>query len=258
MGIIVEWTKPVDPGTEYIDIDLDDLRNGTEPPVLMQTTVLPPSGDGDESIYEVKVRVERKNDGRIDLVVEYDEDNNPHLDLEIGYWGNNRIILEQGQDHGSYHWRGNDSHEIRSEDSDQYGWRKEELREEKYRKCYLQIERNKRFRSKIINRDKKCAISGETTEKTLDAAHIIPIKEGGKDEPGNGIALRIDIHRLYDAGTFLIHPESGRPVINDESSDQLSVKYKKLLKESKGLPRRTLERVRRALAEVWPGDRSRV
>ena len=62
------------------------------------------------------------------------------------------------------------------------------------------------------------------------------------------------MHRLYDAKMFFIHPKSGKPKINDEKSDQLSKKYKKLLEESEGLPPETLERVRAALGEVWPDD----
>ena len=115
------------------------------------------------------------------------------------------------------------------------------------------------FRSLIINSDdKKCVISGENTEKALEAAHIIRAADGGAETRKNGITLRADIHRLYDAKTFFIHPQSGKPEINDKKSDQLSKEYKKLLEQRKGLPPETLKRVREALEKVWPGDRSRV
>lgn len=65
------------------------------------------------------------------------------------------------------------------------------------------------------------------------------------------VKYRADIHRLYDAGMFIIHPETGEPVrINPE----LPETYTQLLEESEGLPPETLERVSAALWEVWPGD----
>ena len=73
----------------------------------------------------------------------------------------------------------------------------------------------------------------------LDAAHIIPKRENGNEIPRNGIALRADIHRLYDAKMFFIDPKSGRPVIDNESIDQLSddqsfETYRNLLMRAKG------------------------
>ena len=79
--------------------------------------------------------------------------------------------------------------------------------------------------------------------KALDAAHIIPAKDYKNDIPENGIALRADIHRLYDAGMFVINPESGRL---EKLSNKLSEKYKSILTDvylSNGI----LERVREAL-----------
>ena len=213
-------------------------------------------------MWEVDVWVERPTDGRIDLVVKYDQnlnlDNPKTRDFDKGYWGTNRIIIEQGKDHGNYHWTGNDRSTIESEKLDNCGWRKDGLYESKDHHRYRRRNRHRWFRSQIIALDKKCAISGETTEAALDAAHIIPAKKDGNEIPKNGIALRTDIHRLYDKKMFFIHPESGKLKIDDEKSDLLSKEYKKLLKKSERLPSQTLERVRKALAEVWPGDRSRV
>ena len=255
MGIIVEWMKPADPGTEYIDdIDLDNLENC---PAQMQTKFWSPDGD-EFSIWEVEVWVERPTDGRIDLVVKYDQNlnlDNPKIrDLDKDYWGTNRIIIAQGKDHGNYHWTGNDGSTIEYEGT-KYGWRKKELREPRNRRRSTQQIRDERFRPQIIARDQKCVITGETTKAALDAAHIIPAAKNGNEIPENGIVLRADIHRLYDAGMFIIHPETGKPVnINPE----LPETYTQLLEESEGLLPETLERVSAALWEIWPGDRSRV
>ena len=253
MGIIVEWKSPADPGIEYIDdIDLDNLEDC---PAQMQTKFWSPDPDeGGFSVWEVEVQVEESIDGHTVFVLRYDRDRNPefhHLDVNDGYWGTNRIFVPQGQNHGHYCWTSKFGIE-----SNEYGWKKKEMREPRdHRRSHQQI-RDDNFRPQIIALDQRCVISGEMTKEALDAAHIIPAREGGNEIPDNGIALRADIHRLYDAKMFFIHPETGKPVIKDELRDQLSQAYINLLEDenSEGLPPETLERVQEALIEVRPVD----
>lgn len=54
----------------------------------------------------------------------------------------------------------------------------------------------------------RCLISGCETLAALEAAHIIPVSCGGGDEAWNGIPLRADIHRLFDAGIITIDAQS--------------------------------------------------
>lgn len=61
------------------------------------------------------------------------------------------------------------------------------------------------FRRKIAERDGlKCAITGCAVPEVLDAAHLAPRAPGGSDDPANGMILRADIHRLFDAGLLSI------------------------------------------------------
>ena len=46
----------------------------------------------------------------------------------------------------------------------------------------------------------KCAISGNSSVPTLEAAHIVPYFGSESDVSPNGICLRADIHRLFDQG----------------------------------------------------------
>ena len=264
MGIIVEWKKPAVPGTEYIDdIDLDNLGHFFESPVRMRTEFWSPGtrGEGGELVECVaEVRAKQRTDYRVDLVMEYHE----HLNQKAaecgllidGSWGKTRIFIENRQNYGDYRWEGKNGFKFTfSEHSDKNGWRKDELYEPKDHHIYRRKYRKAIFRSLIVSSDdNECVISGERTEKVLDAAHIIRAADHGAETRKNGITLRTDIHRLYDAGMFFIHPKSGKPKINDKKSEQLSDDYKILLKESKGLPPGTLNRVRKALEEVWPGD----
>lgn len=50
----------------------------------------------------------------------------------------------------------------------------------------------------------RCLFTNEAMPDVLEAAHIIPVEHGGGDMAGNGLCLRIDIHRLFDAGKIRI------------------------------------------------------
>ena len=53
---------------------------------------------------------------------------------------------------------------------------------------------------------RRCAVTRERTLPALDAAHIRPYHEGGGHEAANGLLLRRDIHRLFDAGYVTVSP----------------------------------------------------
>ncbi len=48
--------------------------------------------------------------------------------------------------------------------------------------------------------DGKCALTAADCAEVLEAAHIEPFRGPASNHPQNGIALRRDIHRLFDAG----------------------------------------------------------
>ena len=76
MGIIVEWMPKAESGTEYIDdIDLDNLEDGYEECVQMQTKSWSPK-IGEFTEFEAEIWIERSTNGRIDIVVRYDGDLN--------------------------------------------------------------------------------------------------------------------------------------------------------------------------------------
>lgn len=52
----------------------------------------------------------------------------------------------------------------------------------------------------------RCAITGVSVEEAIEAAHIKPFSLGGADALSNGILLRVDLHRLFDAGQIAIDP----------------------------------------------------
>jgi putative restriction endonuclease len=54
--------------------------------------------------------------------------------------------------------------------------------------------------------NRRCAISGEKTLPVLEAAHIKPFGDKGPNRVDNGILLRSDMHKLFDAGYLTITP----------------------------------------------------
>src|SRR5712692_8913544 len=52
-----------------------------------------------------------------------------------------------------------------------------------------------------------CAVTGEHSLPALEAAHIKPFAAEGPHEISNGLLLRSDLHRLFDAGYVTLTPE---------------------------------------------------
>lgn len=52
----------------------------------------------------------------------------------------------------------------------------------------------------------RCLVSGCETLEALEAAHIQPVSRGGCDEAWNGLPLRADLHRLFDANIIGFEP----------------------------------------------------
>lgn len=80
---------------------------------------------------------------------------------------------------------------------------------EKYGKPYLIKPRIGQSTFRLLVTDaykRRCAITGESTLPVLEAAHIIPYAEGGTHNVTNGLLLRADFHKLYDAGLVSITP----------------------------------------------------
>lgn len=63
------------------------------------------------------------------------------------------------------------------------------------------------FRVSVMERhESQCAVTGESLCQVLDAAHVLSFAKHKKkrNDPRNGILLRVDIHRLFDSGLISI------------------------------------------------------
>lgn len=61
-----------------------------------------------------------------------------------------------------------------------------------------------KFRKDVLAACKRCIITNVDMPEVLEAAHIKPHKYNGEEIAPNGIALRMDIHLLFDAGHIRI------------------------------------------------------
>jgi hypothetical protein len=66
-----------------------------------------------------------------------------------------------------------------------------------------------KFREGLLDLYGKCALSGCTTIPALEAAHVVPVKSLGNDKASNGILLRADLHKLFDADLIAVNPADG-------------------------------------------------
>lgn len=239
IGIEVIW----DDGEEieyFSGLDVDHLDS--IPRFESVPAVWPRYQGGTNVTYKVRAHTEPGPNNEVHLVVEYNKLDNPQLarahdDL---CWGTNRIILTQGN-HGSCHWRRSDGREFTD-----IPWRSFDLAAAKGRPraTYLRSKRYGQFRRVILDADgHRCVLTGESTTAALEAAHLIPAKYGENDKPFNGITLRADLHRLFDAGLFTF-AKDGQVVLADDGASR---DYRSLLR-GRTLTDNTLDRVRDTLA----------
>ncbi|MEW2912291.1 HNH endonuclease signature motif containing protein [Leisingera sp. JC11] len=78
-----------------------------------------------------------------------------------------------------------------------------------------------RFREAQMERHRgRCVISRSTAPEALEAAHVVPHNGDPVFEaPDNGLLLRSDLHKLFDAYLWSIHPGSGKVRISDDLKD---------------------------------------
>lgn len=93
-----------------------------------------------------------------------------------------------------------------------------------------------RFRDGLMRTYRsRCTISECNCPDVLEAAHIVPVSDGGSDHLSNGLLLRADLHRLFDLKKLTIHPRKLKVVIAAELKGTLYEQYdgKQLLTPSK-------------------------
>lgn len=65
-----------------------------------------------------------------------------------------------------------------------------------------------RFRTTLFDAYSKCAISGVSIRRAVEAAHVLEFARKGLNTLANGILLRCDLHSLFDAAEMVIDPNT--------------------------------------------------
>lgn len=72
----------------------------------------------------------------------------------------------------------------------------------------IRAERSSRFKFDAIKRfDGRCAVTGIDVVEMLDGAHVVPVKNGGPDDPRNSLLLSAAHHRAFDAHLWVVRPK---------------------------------------------------
>ena len=102
--------------------------------------------------------------------------------------------------------------------------------------------------------ERRCAITRERVLPVLEAAHIKPVKDGGRHETTNGLLLRSDIHRLFDRGYVTVTPDHRFRVSRKLKEDfHNGEEYLQLAGSELWLPRAADDRPNREFLE-WHAD----
>ena len=80
----------------------------------------------------------------------------------------------------------------------------EELKTEERKKRTQQ----EKFRDNLLEKYKKCIVSGSDCKIELEAAHIIPVCEEGLYEINNGLLLKSNLHKTFDDYLWSINPNT--------------------------------------------------
>lgn len=235
-GIKIAW-KATD---EFIELDLDAMNEQ----VSIETTFEWWRVDREVLRFYPHCHVKSLGGDEFEVTLRYDKKDHPKLRGRDLVWGTSTIIFAKGATLGTANWVGSNT----SEYDGPATWKRINcgLLKEHKRSTVTKLQREQeKFKKAIQAWESSCAISGETTECVLEAAHIIAANKGGAEVVQNGILLRSDLHRLYDAGKFRINP-SGRVV---SVSKNLCKGYRKLL-EGKKLTQATSKRIADALRHV--------
>ncbi len=222
-GMVVHWSF----GDEYIKLDPSTVSQKSR----VNHTIQRWGNTEGMNTYRTKSRVEMRSDGGLLLRVFYEKRLNPEVPEKVAYWGEAKLEFKPGATKGAAVWEG-------SESADYDGkviWEclpKGILQPERERRRAYSLKREQLLRAAVLAHDSCCAITGETTLKALDAAHIIPVKERGTDVVDNAILLRADIHRLFDAGCFSLDKKGSVCGVVDCSDDYVALLRGKKLSPS--------------------------
>ena len=105
----------------------------------------------------------------------------------------------------------------------------------------------------LVNYGNKCAITGISVIDAIQAAHIRPYNGTQTNHPANGMALRSDIHRLFDLGKIRINPEDYNIFLHPDIESE----YRSICSEKLDLRNVLIPPNKAALELLWHFEKNR-
>lgn len=199
--------------------------------------------------YATRVMAYEVSGSRHLLRLLYSPEQNRHLDGYDICWGMSTIKFDTGRRACEATWACNPPD--KKFDGTVKGTLTTATREEVLeRETIMRIRRRQyEFKQALRGYSAVCELTGETEWRALDAAHIVEVRGFGSHSPDNGLLLRTDLHRLFDAGVLRISSKDGK--VSLAKSIKGGSGYRALVKGPNGLKLQpeTLERVRANLRE---------
>lgn len=222
-GIVIHWLG----SREYIDIDVANIGKRTR----VHSTLEWRPAERRFVRYKTTSHIDPIDDG-YRLRIRYRLSENPDLHRENLCWGTTTLKLSATDNHGNASWA------TRPKNAEFDGDRPWELFRggrsgaREYEQAN-RVRRESRFRKAVLAIDGgRCVLCGESTVEALEVAHILPTCDVRWDTVNNGIVLRVDLHRLYDAHLFEILPD-GRLILSKSGRQTLSPAYRTLLRKAR-------------------------
>ena len=215
MGIIVKWTRSVADPTcpdEYVD-DIDSDKISNLPAGKISTRSWGKGEGGKLRCYTFWADLEIDHGNPTTICLTYlKKDNEEYVGKRWIVLGTSTFTIAPGQHTGTLTWVADGQEPFIVEWYDSRRYHKSLVRPEQAP-----------FRLEVMEIfDSRCAITGCMTQDALEAAHVIPVSEGGGYDPDNGLLLRRDIHRLFDLNLVAIDPECLEVNISDRIADDYS------------------------------------
>lgn len=166
------------------------------------------------------------------IVLSYERSEHEGGALENEYWGTSTIVIDTLSLYAEATWR-----DERQLDKFNGPGVARLLVEPQFSQRPKRISSNF-IRDSDINKqvralDSVCSITGETTRAVLEVAHILEVANSGSDSLSNCFLLRVDLHRLFDAGLLRFIEEG---MVYFEPSAAISEDYKKMLSKGRIAP----------------------
>lgn len=193
--------------------------------------------------YSTVIRsAESTEDGRYLIVLSYARADQAGTALQNEYWGTSTLEIDTSALRARATW--SDDRRVAgynaSVDAELLA---ESQFSERLKRSSSAAIRDSEIAKQVRALDSTCAVTGETTRDVLDVAHILEIAHDGSDALSNCFLLRVDLHRLFDAG-YLRFTDEGVACISPAAD--ISDEYKLLL-SNRRINSETYQRIRENL-----------